>query len=39
MSKYIDRITGIGIGPETAIFTVSSDQLLEAISEEHAWPE
>ncbi len=34
MSKNIDRITGIGIEPETAIFTVSSDQLLEAISEE-----
>ena len=34
MSEHIDRITGLGIYPENASFTISSVQLLEAISEE-----
>jgi hypothetical protein len=32
--RIIDRITGLGINPENASFTISSGQLLKAISEE-----
>lgn len=34
MNKIIDRITGLGINPENASFTISSGHLLKAISEE-----
>jgi len=34
MNKHIDRITGLGIRTDNATFTISSKELLQAISEE-----
>ena len=34
MCKLIDRITGIGIHPDNSSFTISSKDLLQAISED-----
>jgi hypothetical protein len=34
MCKLIDRITGLGISPENVSFSISSKDLLQAISEE-----
>jgi hypothetical protein len=34
MNRIIDRITAMGINPESASFTITTSQLIKAISEE-----